>query len=216
MHRKGSLSITWGHSFMWQGFPRADIDIPAVRSDRQRLSGDFFLHLLCVLCMLNSRSIFFTWLNLRSGCNTGIFTISRGFCAALRNDHKEITDAIEKNLIILHSGGFTSVSSQPDRRTGVLVHPNLCPYGNQSDRSAAKVHQSRDGIDSISCRLQQRCPVDLGHTKYYSFHWKTTERSLQLHWETCASYTPVCPCCKEHSSCEVSDWQYLNRFCRSP
>ncbi|KAG0630854.1 hypothetical protein M758_1G208200 [Ceratodon purpureus] len=58
-----------------QGFPRADLDIPAVRSDRQRLS-------------------------------------------VLRNDHKEITDAIEKNLIILHSGGFTRGSSQPDRRTG--------------------------------------------------------------------------------------------------
>ncbi|KAG0593219.1 hypothetical protein KC19_1G312700 [Ceratodon purpureus] len=30
-----------------QGFPRADLDIPAVRSDRQRLSGDTFLHSLC-------------------------------------------------------------------------------------------------------------------------------------------------------------------------
>lgn len=55
-----------------QGFPRADINIPAVRSDRQRLT-------------------------------------------ALRNDHKEITDAIEKNLVILHSGGFTRGSSQSDK-----------------------------------------------------------------------------------------------------
>jgi len=61
-----------------EGFPRADIDIPAVRSERQRLS-------------------------------------------VLRNDHKEITDAIEKNLNILHSGGFTRRSSESDKRTEAEV-----------------------------------------------------------------------------------------------
>eukprot|EP00249_Psilotum_nudum_P008827 c21532_g1_i2 orf=101-787(+) len=57
-----------------EGFPRAGIDIPAIRADRQQL-------------------------------------------AVLRSDHKEITEKIEKNLHILHSGGFTSDSTLPQKRT---------------------------------------------------------------------------------------------------
>jgi 26S proteasome non-ATPase regulatory subunit 9 len=59
-----------------EGFPRADLDIAAVRADRQRLS-------------------------------------------VLRNDHKELTSSIERNIYILHSGGFTKDSALPQKRTGV-------------------------------------------------------------------------------------------------
>lgn len=55
-----------------QGFPRADIDISAVRGDRQRLS-------------------------------------------MLRNDHKDITKQIEKNIEVLHSGHVAL--TLPQKRT---------------------------------------------------------------------------------------------------
>jgi hypothetical protein len=39
--------------------------------------------------------------------------------AVLRNDHKELTSSIERNIYILHSGGFTKDSTLPQKRTGV-------------------------------------------------------------------------------------------------
>ncbi|XP_002962940.2 26S proteasome non-ATPase regulatory subunit 9 isoform X1 [Selaginella moellendorffii] len=57
-----------------EGFPRADIDVAAVRSDRQKL-------------------------------------------AVLKNDRKEITDRIEKNIHILHSGSKDLDFSLPQKRT---------------------------------------------------------------------------------------------------
>nr|GEW08516.1 26S proteasome non-ATPase regulatory subunit 9 [Tanacetum cinerariifolium]GEW74109.1 26S proteasome non-ATPase regulatory subunit 9 [Tanacetum cinerariifolium] len=51
-----------------EGFPRSDIDIPAVRADRNRLAG-------------------------------------------LRNDHKDITEKISKNIELLHSARLTPKSS---------------------------------------------------------------------------------------------------------
>ncbi|KAL2612764.1 hypothetical protein R1flu_024456 [Riccia fluitans] len=65
-----------------EGFPRADIDIPAVRADRQRV-------------------------------------------AVLRNDHKKITDQIEQNLHVLHSGSLMRDSSLPQKRSadGEVTRP---------------------------------------------------------------------------------------------
>lgn len=35
-------------AYLWQGFPREDIDIPVVRAERRRLAGDFsFLFVFC-------------------------------------------------------------------------------------------------------------------------------------------------------------------------
>lgn len=64
-----------------EGYPRADIDIPVIRADRQRLS-------------------------------------------VLRSDHKDVTEKIEKNIEILHSGnvGITL----PQKRTAEgeeVAHP---------------------------------------------------------------------------------------------
>ncbi|CAM6043493.1 unnamed protein product [Sphagnum compactum] len=78
-----------------EGFPRADLDIAAVRADRQRLS-------------------------------------------VLRNDHKELTSSIERNIYILHSGGFTKDSTLPqkpeveDMRRSQRVGPIATPSGTHN------------------------------------------------------------------------------------
>lgn len=42
-----------------------------------------------------------------------------GVGEVLRNDYKEITAAIERNLITLHSGGFSKESTVSERHAGL-------------------------------------------------------------------------------------------------
>ncbi|XP_078433349.1 26S proteasome regulatory subunit [Wolffia australiana] len=83
----GGPGIT-GNLLDSEGFPRADIDIPAIRSDRHRLSE-------------------------------------------LRNDHKNITDKIDQNLQVLHSGKLNqSPSSYPRDTAAVSGGPLAEPSGS--------------------------------------------------------------------------------------
>ncbi|WZZ21527.1 hypothetical protein YC2023_122914 [Brassica napus] len=66
-----------------EGFPREDIDIPAVRAQRRRLAGEFLFSLLSKVRV----------------------------CVKLRNEHSEITDKINVNIQILHSVRPTSRAS---------------------------------------------------------------------------------------------------------
>lgn len=129
---------------MFQGFPRADIDIPAVRSERQRLSGEISLHLSFMKYCYHAKPPEHHTVPCLS------------LCAVLRNDHKEITDAIEKNLNILHSGGFTRRSSESDKRTGLSLLTNLVLH---SDCSAAVDGVSQRLVRNVrtTCLCKDRC-----------------------------------------------------------
>ncbi|XP_043698535.1 26S proteasome non-ATPase regulatory subunit 9 [Telopea speciosissima] len=78
-----------------EGFPRSDIDIPAVRADRHRL-------------------------------------------AELRNEHEDITDKINENLIVLHSAKVAHNSSLPVKGEGegsiqASYDANSVPSASSSD-----------------------------------------------------------------------------------
>ncbi|XP_026659363.1 26S proteasome non-ATPase regulatory subunit 9-like isoform X1 [Phoenix dactylifera] len=81
-----------------EGFPRSDIDIPAIRSQRARL-------------------------------------------AALRNDHKDITDKIEKNLQVLHSVRVAKVAPLPskDSDTSVYVHESTSQDSSMGEEPIVRI-----------------------------------------------------------------------------
>ncbi|CAA6672252.1 unnamed protein product [Spirodela intermedia] len=76
LSQPGGPGIT-GNLLDPEGFPRPDIDIPAIRSDRRRL-------------------------------------------AELRSDHKNLTNRIDQNLQVLHSGKLSQNTSSHTRDSGFL------------------------------------------------------------------------------------------------
>ena len=135
-----------------EGFPRADVDIASIRTDRRRLTG-------CVSFRMLPDSL----------AAVLIYTdeVSRCLHAELTNDHKALTKAMDQLLQQLHATQkpqnghaqpHTPSSSRPAQRSEAIVEP-AAPSASQlaHSRPFAKIDEVSEHSPASTAGLQVMC-----------------------------------------------------------